>query len=535
MVGDALKAVSSWRLENGERLGLLDQMLGSTTLIGTLKTQKKLSAHGPLAGFLIILWALSPFGSQACTRVLGFSYQNTTSVVQPTYQDFSNMTSYEQFAVADSISTVLAPVNALFVSGLLTPLSTRTSSMDAWGNVKIPMIESLENFTQQDSDGWYPVNQSTAEYSSLLGIPVTSLSTTSNSTFHLETSYTVLDCFELFDQQIQVNNTAFAETWVTSLNWSSLLGPYTASMWIGADRNPRTNTTLLSDPNMPPTVLGYKGESTGDADYTFAKLYMRTTFVESEVHCKGTQCAVTRIRNSLLPHYPTGWTVMDTPVRNVINIWLYFTEEFPAVIPINRNGVSPIEQYIATPQTPFLSILGATNASQLDPGTFGLRFGQLFNTYIMSLLGYQNIPNGFNQDFVTDPNGYEFPIGVLNASNASFWYETEVLVCHTGWLVVLIISTSAIIIAVVIGALIPLFCKSPPSLLNATALVKDNPYADIPHTGSTLGGYERSKLLKNVRVKIGDVAAESEVGHISIGTLAGNDGVQKLSRRRLYD
>ena len=52
--------------------------------------------------------------------------------------------------------------------------------------------------------------------------------------------------------------------------------------------------------------------------------------------------------------------------------------------------------------------------------------------------------------------------------------------------------------------------------------------------GSYLDGSERARLVRNVRVKLGDVAQDEEVGHIAIGTV-GEKPIARLQSSRLYD
>ena len=70
VVGRALKGILCWRLERGERLGILDLLVGSTTLVNTITTQITLRIFSLIGPLLFVVWALSPVGGQASLRVM---------------------------------------------------------------------------------------------------------------------------------------------------------------------------------------------------------------------------------------------------------------------------------------------------------------------------------------------------------------------------------------------------------------------------------------------------------------------------------
>ena len=190
-----MHAIALWRLELGERMKVLDQLLGSTSIFATVVTQLKFRNIGFVGAGLIILWALSPIGGQASLRVLDFGTATTTQPQTMQYLDMNSTFEPSDIGAMgepDGESAIFTH-RALYGASLLSPLSTKVSAMDTWGNVKIPMIELLSNLTQ-DSEGWYEVGGgNTTVFSSLIGIPTSNLIAEINSTFNMETSYWVLD------------------------------------------------------------------------------------------------------------------------------------------------------------------------------------------------------------------------------------------------------------------------------------------------------------------------------------------------------
>ena len=58
------------------------------------------------------------------------------------YLDTGN-NSYTWFADETHSQEALPPLNAMYTSSLLAPASVKDSSMDMWGNVKIPYLSRL--------------------------------------------------------------------------------------------------------------------------------------------------------------------------------------------------------------------------------------------------------------------------------------------------------------------------------------------------------------------------------------------------------
>ena len=49
-------------------------------------------------------------------------------------------------------------VDSMFKAAVVSPKATKESPLDLWGNVKIPLIEALEETVSADKDGWFRVN-----------------------------------------------------------------------------------------------------------------------------------------------------------------------------------------------------------------------------------------------------------------------------------------------------------------------------------------------------------------------------------------
>jgi hypothetical protein len=139
-VSRAIFRLAQWRLERGERLGVLDQVFGSTTIVSSVTTQLETGAFNVVGLLMILIWALSPIGGQSSARILEFQTGTTSLFAYTVYLDMNN-TFNEYTGAVDAVPAAAA--HGVFVAALLTPGNVQSSSQDTWGNVKVPMLESL--------------------------------------------------------------------------------------------------------------------------------------------------------------------------------------------------------------------------------------------------------------------------------------------------------------------------------------------------------------------------------------------------------
>jgi hypothetical protein len=76
------------------------------------------------------------------------------------------------------------------------------SPADFYGNVKIPDLARLKSHTEEDED-WTPVPSEKTVYSSLLGVPVSGIPITGNTTFTIESSYYYVTCDNVTQGRLQ--------------------------------------------------------------------------------------------------------------------------------------------------------------------------------------------------------------------------------------------------------------------------------------------------------------------------------------------
>ncbi|CAH0016595.1 unnamed protein product [Clonostachys rhizophaga] len=212
ITGRSMTQVARWKLEEGASIGSLEQLLGSRTVGGAVLTQYHLRAFNFLGIGILILWAMSPVGSQAILRLVEPRIAKSTTAGKVVYFDHLwNAVEGRLVMIGEGYETwdattngTIDMMNTLYGAMVLVPSSTKNSGMDLWGNVKIPRL------SPDSTDEWQNITTvSPVVYSSLLGIPVSNISA-GNTTFNVESSYIDLEC-----DQVEVwerNPTGFMPT-----------------------------------------------------------------------------------------------------------------------------------------------------------------------------------------------------------------------------------------------------------------------------------------------------------------------------------
>jgi hypothetical protein len=76
--------------------------------------------------------------------------------------------------------------------------------------------------------------------------------------------------------------------------------------------------------------------------------------------------------------------------------------------------------------------------------------------------------------------------------------------------------------------------SGPDIAMNFSSLaLRDHTHAPVPIGGTSLGAADCFKLLKDVKLRLGDMETEAEVGSIAIGD--GNASMGRIEKGRLYE
>ena len=584
ILGNSIRALARWKAERGARLGLLEHLMGSQTVVGVFRSAIRLRTIGIYTVVLILLWALSPLGSQAVLRSLYLKDQPFTSNQSLSYYNYSIGfdTGNTVLVGVPSYLSSAAIVNTLYGSSLFsrdaglqyTDVKSqfadqnliRGTTVDAWGNVRIPRLQSLAGYDPNHPEKWIevPYQSNVVNYTSLLGVPVTGISEgfntrpsslqSGNFTFSIGANYhnfqvsQVLKRFYALLKLVQCTDwekflPKNATAWMSE-NYHKMATRYNASL----DQAPydqalaalfpwRDSTGMAStskpggffldtiDPlntHLEPTkdnvplrhiVFG----SRGDSIISTTTCEATTMYVNANVTCESVgsasvPCAVQAVR--LMPD-------ADHPESTNLTGFEFSPSTIATYFPIAVND--PIRQHVATssftemfiadPTAAVTTLIGTVELGEVPIELFEERFGLLFNTFWRATVVPMDILGGGVQNATLSPHGKLNITALFNSS------EPPIYAINTTWIVIFFVANIVMVLAAALALLLKLTSRGPEVLGFVSSLLRDSPYysADQP-VSSTLDGGERARIMADQWVRLGDVRDGEEVGRIAFGS-----------------
>ncbi|KAL3473811.1 hypothetical protein BJX99DRAFT_260927 [Aspergillus californicus] len=496
-IGRLLKRIAAYQLERGSSIQILELLSGSSTLVNTIRTCVSLRSAHMLGISLVFLWSISPLGGQSPLHAIKTERMSLSSSFDLKY---FNTTSPGQraFTGADHADTTIA-VDAVYSTSILAPQTVKESSMDVWGNVKIPSFRAIPG--SQNATGWVyvPNDTSAVEYSSLIGVPIMGLSKQGgNVTFPLISTYfdfILDDSSKITTLPFVLNGSGFR----TSYAYFGNATPMNMSVEEYA-----SSGRLLILPNMMSGLL-------------YLKMYQ--VYVESTVHCTLTlaaqhTCRVTAMRN-ITPSQPVAYNLTQWGDHTMDNTLSNFNWTMGTSNPLS-------EAYLRAPNDPLaINLTQPFNSSTVaSREAITIRFGQLFNTYAFS---------------VADPAGIlqsSSPYVITTRAQYIYQEPTERIVVDWVWMTIFSAAVFILILAAFGTLGLNVMTLNPEILGSVSVTTWKSPYVDVPDTGSFLNGQERTRLLKNIVIRLGDVQSWDPVaGKLAIGT---EDRIIHIAKERLY-
>jgi hypothetical protein len=541
--------------------------MGSRTVASTVLTQLRLRSFDIFGLGLILLWALSPIGSQAVLRILSAPVVPVSAPITVMYIN-TRQQSYASLGGA-FLNSWFALFEMMFGASLLAPPAVRDGSMDLWGNVKIPYYSSvLTSGASPNGDGWIQIpSDFTPSYSSVLGIPIDGIAM-GNTTVNVESTYMEFTCG---------NQTTVPQTQVKS-ELISPKGPFVSAYDIptsssyalgykGPDVTAYNATSVANDtytrpqncpdclpPNVTssmsdPGILLYQ-EFDGFENTTSLYCVPSQNYIESTVSCQKTlnsqSCFVTAQRPSQLPHMPDTLTWLSFPqiALSVTGLLPNSTPQFTVVSPIQSYLYEPFSQIdlvaadgtIAMDENRGISGLSLLN-NQVPIPDFSDRLGQLVNAFIQgsqwnstsyligaSFNGINAIETGGNAaSFIpaTTPGSLTSLIQNQTAAftvPATLTLQRQIYRCSYPWAFALLLSSLGMLASSILSVIFSRITVVPDYLGYVSSLAKESPYVRMPDGGANLDGMDRARLMKGLRVRLGNV--DSGRGSRHVGRLA---------------
>lgn len=607
VVGRALTLIGRLKAERGVELGVslihcmrmsrldvsnrvtevektLRCLLNTKTVSDAVQNQLVFRNFSVISTFLLLLWVLSPVGSQASLRALTKVNHTTDTTVPLRYVDSGPLGQVYvgewSIAQSDALNSGRpGTIIEAYSAALMQTLSNKRGSRDAWGNTKIPRIDKL-NTSLSDSDGWLDASgqHDVESYASLFGLPIVGLPKAGTANFSVETSYVSLTCPKV--SYVNRNNTSpplngFNITCITcALSTSASndieLFPERKTLWsdraaffIG-ERAP--NLTEQQDPKFSVANTIRFLSPTPDNRIVTSDCTVKQELVEARIHCTEGNCATTHIRPSTTDHRNANYTVFDYWAKVVLDeitlasqhgtggLWSSASEYFisdSSRLPLLAKSLGDIQQLVD---------LGA-----VAPAMFAARASMLLNSLIqlwmsgsafagelstdISTYGPDHIPatglTGYNAPDFGHPNipaTGDIPDGLLGTfrnvpfiganTNASSTKFEEVYNPSTVWLILLFLSSMVMSFVGIIGITCGMKTLAPDRFDSVVSQTYDNPYFECPPGGSGLDVTERAKLLQKVKVMIGNVEQNGDVGKLGFATV---ENAQPVETAKFYE
>ena len=545
VLGQTTRKLAAWRLERGSSLLALEQLMGSLSLGSTLATHYALKALNPLGIGLLLVWVLSPLAGQATLHLLFVGENPIVSSLNITFFNTAGTSPFEE----SGWTSLLPQINAIYASALFAPATVKTSATDLWGNVKVPDV--ARNGNSSTDGGWTGVGGPNTVYASLLGIPTSNVPLQGNTSFIITTAYASVSCTQklefLNDTSVEPPDSFPIRPNITA---SAINAPppdeeftaYYSPIYLGLDYSPdqyltpgvsRVTNSSSNQSTLVVEIMNFEHQT-----YTVAYCPLSNALVDVNISCISSNCTAVAVRPSTKPHSPSN--VVSFTYRE---IWMYFALNLIEALGITKgddtegvescSGSSATSWYLEDPYFSGRPITVQTysDTTNVTKEDFSIRLQQVLNTYWQATLD-----GALNVTSISNPATGDYRPTNIDYTNGTTQVWQDVYRCKWGWYIVFIAATSVMTFAAVVSVVLEWRVKSPEVLGFCSSLIKDSKYIKISDN-SALAATERSKVHKNLRLRLADVAGAGEIGHIAIvevgSDFAGGE-ISPLRKSRKY-
>lgn len=558
-------------------------MLGSRTFGGTIVTQISLGTVNFVGIGLVLIWVLSPLGTQAILRVLETRPEPITSSADVVFMEtalntgLTGMTAESQHDQART-TTFFAQLGNSLSSLLNVPQYIQADTMDLWGNVKIPFLGTgYDNTTvRTPATDWQDVvwGPKQERFSALAGIPLGSIPQ-GNTTLYLETGYIELNCYDFvlpedpsspletvqWDWEEFWEELALEETTRPPRNgswqgqrispWSIAVDRFVDPLWMdtafhearrGLGAHEWQEDEILTNAWESPGLLA--NETGIDAGPTRLVFYasnddsgiivqgnviwgycdVRQRYVESRIHCER-QTQISRQNCTAVSQRPSRKKHAPETISH-----LNFPEIFGNIMTnlpkaTGVGGVASTDlglRYLKNPRD-MSRTEGSTDmfsGISADRADFSRRLSQLLNTYILL--------SSFDFGSVTE-DGTSLDISPNAIARAEVSNLVVVYVVPRAWIAVGLLACLVLLLAGIASVVVTHVAASPEILGYASTLVRDSKFMDLPPDAGSMSASEITAMLKDRRVRYG-YSELTQQGRPLMGVGPVND-IEKLGRR----
>jgi hypothetical protein len=520
----------------------LEQLISSHSVASALKQPFVLRSLNWLTLGLLMLWGLSPLGSQAMQYTMNnadhWIYNSTSVYYLNTAQDnlaLQQIATVDQFDVKTSYSDSMA----VLYSAVFQPVSAyQPIGSDPWGNPLVPVYEIVKSQTpvEKDPQGGLFVHRwnatdNTDLYSSFYGIPLGQLYQYENVSYGATWTFNMISSYLHFDCPSLTANTS-AE--IDTSDWhiqSTLNGTGSLSM----DMNPPTSTS--------PGSLFFRSECSeriapdGNRTFAYAICSFTQTFVNSTVYCEDTDCKIRSV--SEITRDPTSMYDFVEEFLKASDVGL---DDYPD---LGDTPYSATELYLRNPYNVTTppddnEVLQSCDIPSVGVEEFTKRLNYLMNTFYST--GFTTeygfgalVPNTTIQLYRNDgQTEYNASLTAQTEGTTQFQDPKTPTTYVIDWVFLAIFVFCSVVLLVigVAGILLEMRTISPDIMGFASSVARHSKYVKLPHTDGTMSGAEKARILGATKVMMQDVRPSAEIGKIVLGSAS--EEAERLKPGRRY-
>ena len=474
--------------------------------------------------------------------------------------------------------TYVNQVSVIVSSSISTADTLQNSSVDIWNHPRVPRLQELEQSSQDDDTepSWVEIpNEGAVAYTSLTGLSVVSLEPNTVANFSVPYDYMYTDCkphMRTTAKEIMAYlDQDFGDVELGGHKLHPSGWPYEQPEHSGSEINRLFNMSYLS----PTTFVYYESSfffaspyntstSSGTSGYVFygtkdlanVSLYKCTLHnitLEANIVCDSAACRTTRLRRAAQPRpssrYSDGNVSIDGRPGSVVQYEYYLRDfiQYFATIGgmITRFSSHPIDNYIYGNT----SMLGQStsyftadpvghNWSTIPDEQVSQRLTEVFNTYWESSRWMATTirTDPFALSSINETTNEPFLNLRLNQTTATVSRQVALYKASLPWVLTLLLCSGVLFILGLVNVIVSLKTSVPDIFGAVSSLTRNNPYVDLPEGGSTLDGTDRARLIKDLRVQLGDVQESEGVGLIALKSIAKEETERstKLEKDRVY-
>ncbi|KPA41667.1 hypothetical protein FLAG1_05421 [Fusarium langsethiae] len=561
ILGALVRTVALFRAEQGTYLGTLASLLGSQTLVSTIKTAFVLRMMSLWTLVLFLLWTFSPLGGQAVLRTIQTTLYTSSQNHEASYvpaADIGLPLNYGIWESASSKANHLGRILPMFGAALSAPnalaqasngsstnfdaviqdlggvdVASNNARVDLWGNVRVPEITQLPDYDSSNPYKWIKVpSDQLVTYESLIGIPIRGIPSNSAGNFTLQASasYMALECSSWFNTSECLSRIPKGLRLHKSVNASTTMevvteihrGYSNTYMDIPSDV-PRSNFNFSSKdrystgPVERCTLVFGTNDNSTICD-------MSHVYVDIDIMCDRPRTFVTMVCEVQRIHHSHSHDVSVSDTNMTSNRGPgpgAFIATLPWLITSFRAGMkSPFENYLSDPalgieddETGGFGV--TTEFTRLPLRVFAHKLALIINT-AMRVSYYEPAVLASGRMNLTEMETLG-PGNAIHYTNTTGKFTTseERYQVQKTWMAIYIFSL-LMGISILATVLLSLATRAPDFLTSISALTRDSVHVHVPPGGSTYCGDERARLLKNRRLKIRDVLSDEDVGYVAL-------------------